>query len=190
MTLPDDISKMQARMTGAVKAHWKAFLIEGIVLVLLGLAAILVPPLAGLAIAILLGWMFLVSGAIQLVLTFSARGLPGFGWALLSALFAIAAGVVLLGWPVQGVLSLTVIVGVYFVMEGVATIMYALAHRRELTDRWGFLVAAGLADIIVSGIIVAGLPGSASWALGLLVGINLVFGGTSLIAMALAARRA
>jgi len=162
MTLTDDLSKLQARMAGAVKTHWKAFLIEGIVLVLLGLAAILVPPFASLAVAILLGWMFIISGAVQLWLTISAKGMPGFGWALLSALFAIVAGIVLLLWPVQGVLSLTVIVGVYFVMEGVATIMYALAHRRELTDRWGFLVAAGIADIVVAGLIVAGLPGSAS----------------------------
>jgi uncharacterized membrane protein HdeD (DUF308 family) len=83
---------------------------------------------------------------------------------------------------------LTIILGVYFVAEGVATIMYALEHRRELTGRWGWLMTAGLVDIVIAGLIIAGLPGSAAWAIGLLVGINLVFGGSSLIGMALAAR--
>ncbi len=189
MTVPDDISRLQTKMAAAVRDHWKSFLIEGIVLVVLGLAAIIVPPLASLAITIFLGWMFLVSGVIQFILTFSARGLPGFGWSLISAILAVAAGIVLLLWPVQGTLSLTIVVGVYFVMEGVATIMYALDHRKQLSERWGWLVAAGVVDLIVAAMIVTGLPGSATWAIGLLVGINLVFGGTSLISMALAARR-
>ena len=66
--------------------------------------------------------------------------------------------------------------------------MYALEHRRELSQRWSWLLVAGLMDILIAIIIVAGLPGSALWAIGLLVGINLLFGGASLIGMALAAR--
>jgi uncharacterized membrane protein HdeD (DUF308 family) len=66
--------------------------------------------------------------------------------------------------------------------------MYALEHRSQLSGRWGWLLAAGILDILVAAVVIAGLPGSAAWAIGLLVGINLVFGGTSLIGMALAAR--
>lgn len=190
MTLPDDFSRLRSEVSSTLKSHWKALMIEGVLLVVLGLAAIVVPPFASLAVAILLGWLFVISGVAQLALTFSTRGLPGFGWSLVSAILAVAAGVVLLVWPVQGVYSLTVIIGVYFVMEGVATIMYALEHRKQLTERWGFLVAAGIADLIVAAIIITGLPGSATWAIGLLVGINLVFGGSSLISLALAARNA
>jgi uncharacterized membrane protein HdeD (DUF308 family) len=190
LTFPDDLSPLQTDVTNTLKTHWKALLIEGILLVVLGLAAVILPPFASLAVAILLGWLFVISGIAQLILTFSTRGLPGFGWSLVSAILAVAAGVVLLLWPVQGVYTLTVVIGVYFVMEGVATIMYALEHRKQLTERWGFLVAAGIADLVVAAIIVTGLPGSATWAIGLLVGINLVFGGTSLISLALAARNA
>jgi len=68
--------------------------------------------------------------------------------------------------------------------------MYALEHRRELSERWSWLLVAGLVDILVAAIIIAGLPGSALWAVGLLVGINLLFGGATLIGMALAARKA
>jgi len=188
MTLPHDMSALQTKMSAAVREHWKAFLIEGILLVILGLAAMIVPPLASLAVTIFLGWMFLISGVAGLVLTFWARQMPGFWWSLFSAVLAIGAGIVLLAKPVQGTLTLTIVVGAYFLAEGVATIMYALAHRKELSERWGWLLTAGIMDILVAFFIIAGLPGSALWALGLLVGINMLFGGATLIAMALAAR--
>jgi uncharacterized membrane protein HdeD (DUF308 family) len=198
MTLPHDthqdtnrdISKLQSEMSAAVRAHWKAFLIEGILLAILGLAAMIVPPLASLAVTIFLGWMFLISGIAGLALTFWARGMPGFWWSLLSAVLAIGAGIILLAQPVEGVLTLTIVVGIYFLAEGVATIMYALEHRRELSGRWSWLLIAGIVDILLAGIIISGLPGSALWAIGLLVGINLLFGGATLIGMALAARNA
>ena len=188
MTLPQDITGLQGKMSAAVREHWKAFLIEGILLVILGLAAIIVPPLAGLAITIFLGWMFLISGVAGLALTFWARQMPGFWWSLISAVLAIGAGIILLAQPVRGTLTLTIVVGAYFLAEGVATIMYALEHRRELSARWSWLLVSGLMDILIAGIIIAGLPGSALWAVGLLVGINMVFGGATLIGMALAAR--
>ena len=188
MTLPQDIEKLQSAMSAAVRAHWKAFLIEGIILVVLGLGAIILPPLASLAVTILLGWMFMISGVAGLALTFWARGMPGFWWSLLSAVLAIGAGLILLLQPVQGTLTLTIVVGAYFLAVGVATIMYALEHRRELSGRWSWLAISGVVDIVIAGIIISGLPGTALWAIGLLVGINLLFGGLSMIAMALAAR--
>jgi uncharacterized membrane protein HdeD (DUF308 family) len=175
-------------MIAAVRAHWKAFLVEGILLALLGLGAIVIPPLASLAVTIFLGWIFLVSGIAGLVLTFWARQMPGFWWSLISAVLAIGTGIILLLRPVQGTLTLTIVVGAYFLAEGVATIMYALEHRRELSGRWSWMLVAGLMDIVISFFIIAGLPGSALWAIGLLVGINLLIGGTALVGMALAAR--
>jgi uncharacterized membrane protein HdeD (DUF308 family) len=189
MTLPQDITGLQAKMSAAVREHWKAFLIEGILLVILGLAAMIVPPLAGLAVTIFLGWMFLISGVAGLALTFWARQMPGFWWSLISAVLGIAAGIILLSRPVQGVLTLTIVVGAYFLAEGVATIMYSLEHRRELSERWSWMLFSGLLDILIAAMIITGLPGSAEWAIGLLVGINLVFGGATLIGMALAARK-
>jgi uncharacterized membrane protein HdeD (DUF308 family) len=190
MTIPQDITKLQSEMRAAVREHWKAFLIEGILLVVLGLAAMIVPPLASLAVTIFLGWMFLISGIAGLALTFWARQMPGFWWSLISAALAVVAGIILLARPVQGVLTLTIVVGAYFLAEGVTTIMYALEHRRELSERWSWMLFAGLLDILIAAMIIAGLPGSAEWAIGLLVGINLLFGGAALIGMALAARNA
>lgn len=189
---PDGASaaaRLQSTMQAAVRMHWKAFLIEGIVLVILGLAAMIVPPLASLAVTIFLGWMFLIAGIAGLAMTIWARQMPGFWWSLTSAVLAIGAGAILLARPVQGTLTLTIVVGAYFLAEGVSTVLYALEHRREQSGRWGWLLGAGLVDLVVAGIIIAGLPGSALWAVGLLVGINMLFGGASLIGMALAARK-
>src|SRR5476649_160643 len=186
MTLPQDIAALQSKMSAAVREHWKAFLFEGILLVVLGLAAMIAPLIASLAFTIFLGWMFLISGVAGLAMTFWARQMPGFWWSLISAALAVSAGIILLARPAQGVLTLTIVVGAYFLAEGVVTIMYALEHRKELSERWGWLLTAGIMDILVAAVIIAGLPGSAEWALGLLVGINMLFGGATLIGMALA----
>src|SRR5437764_1437776 len=138
MTLPQDVTRMQSEMRAAVREHWQAFLIEGILLVVLGLAAMIVPPLASLAVTIFLGWMFLISGVAGLVLTFWARQMPGFWWSLISAILAVGAGIVLLAQPVQGTLTLTIVVGAYFLAEAVPTLPRAasgLRHRRRAADQ-------------------------------------------------------
>jgi uncharacterized membrane protein HdeD (DUF308 family) len=187
---PVNIDQYQAALTQSMRDHWKLFLIEGIVLIILGALAIVLPPLATLAVTIVLGWLFLISGVIGLLTTFWARHAPGFWWSLVSALIGIAAGIVLLARPISGSVSLTLVLIVFFVIEGVASIMYAIEHRRQFSGRWGWMLASGVVDLILAGIIYGGLPGSALWALGLLVGINLLFGGMALIAMAMHARAA
>jgi uncharacterized membrane protein HdeD (DUF308 family) len=187
-TTQPDFAAAQRAVAATMREHWGLFLAEGIILVLLGLLAIVVPPLASLAVTILVGWLFLISGIVGLVTTFWAKGAPGFWWSLVSAVIGIVAGVILLGWPISGVLSLTLVLIVFFIMEGVASIMYGIEHRKEASSRAGWIIASGVIDLILAAIIFSGLPGSAAWAIGLLVGINMVFGGTSLIAMALAGR--
>jgi uncharacterized membrane protein HdeD (DUF308 family) len=84
--------------------------------------------------------------------------------------------------------SVTLVLIAFFVIEGIATIMYAIEHRNQITGRWGWMLTSGIIDLILAGIILAGLPGTAEWALGLLVGINMLFGGVAMIGMAVAAR--
>jgi uncharacterized membrane protein HdeD (DUF308 family) len=183
-----DVEQFQRAVATSLHEHWVLFLVEGIILVILGLAAIILPPIATLAVEILFGWLFLISGIAGLIMTFMMRQAPGFWWSLVSAILGIAVGVVLLAWPLSGVLSLTLVLIVFFTIEGIASIMFALEHKRELSGRWGWMLASGVIDLILAAIIIAGLPGTAAWALGLLVGINMVFGGTALIGMALHAR--
>ncbi len=185
-----DIQGFQRAVETSLREHWKVFLIEGIILVILGALAILIPPLATLSVTIFLGWLFLISGVVGLVTTFQARQAPGFWWSLLSAVIGILAGVALIGWPLSGAVSLTLVAIVFFAVEGFATIMYALEHKRELSGRWGWMLVSGIVDLFLAAVIFAGLPGTAAWAIGLLVGINMMFGGVALIMMALHAREA
>jgi uncharacterized membrane protein HdeD (DUF308 family) len=173
----------------AAHDHWRLFLAEGIILLVLGFAAVILPLVAGLAATILLGWVFLIAGIVGLVATLRARHAPGFGWALLSALLAIIAGGILLWDPLQGLVTLTFVLTAFFVVDGVLMIVLAISHRRELSGKWEWMMVNGVIDLVLAAIIILGFPGTLAWALGLLVGIDMVFGGASLIAMALEARK-
>jgi uncharacterized membrane protein HdeD (DUF308 family) len=174
----------------SIRRHWLLFLIEGLMLIAFGAIAIIVPGAAALAVTVLLGWLFLLSGILGLVTTIWMRQMPGFWWALLSAGLAIATGAALLWWPFGGVLSLTLGLAIFFLIEGAVSIMYALDHRREFSGRWGWMLVSGVVDIVLALLILVGFPGTATWALGLLVGINMLMGGIALVAMALHARTA
>jgi uncharacterized membrane protein HdeD (DUF308 family) len=178
----------EADVRQSLSRHWKLFVIEGIVLLILGFLAVLVPPLATLGLTLFLGWLFLLSGIMGLAATFWARGAPGFWWSLVSAVLGIAAGLILLTSPASGAVSLTLVLIVFFVIEGVASIMYALDHRQQVSGQWGWMLFSGVIDLILAAIILMGLPGTAAWAIGLLVGINMIFGGSALMAMGLHAR--
>jgi uncharacterized membrane protein HdeD (DUF308 family) len=188
-TQQSGIQGIQRAAVAALHEHWVLFLVEGVVLLVLGATAIVLPPIATLAVTILLGWLFLVSGIVGLVTSFWMRHAPGFWWSLLSAALGVIVGAMLLGSPLTGAFSLTLVLIAFFIIEGVASIMFALDHKRELSGQWGWMLMSGLIDLVLAVMIFAGLPSTAAWAVGLLVGINMVFGGTALIAMALHARK-
>jgi len=179
--------------------HWVLFLIEGVALILLGLLAIAVPSIADENVTGILGWLFLLSGATGLVTTYWARQAPGFLWSLVSAALAIFVGVVLienksqdlygglLGWPFHDAGPLRLILVLFFLVEGGVSIMFGIEHRRHFSTRWTFIFASGVVDILLASIIIFALPGTSAWTLGLL-GVNMMFGGSALIATGLHAR--
>ena len=193
----DRISASAAKSIGD---HWVVFVVEGVALVALGLVAIIVPSIAPSYLTVALGWIFLGSGAIGLATTFWARQAPGFWWSLASALLAILVGVILivneahelygglLGWPFETAGPLRPILVLFFLVEGGASIMFAMEHRREFSGRWAWMVASGAVDIVLASIIIFNLPGTSAWTMGLLVGINMILGGVVLLAMGLHAR--
>jgi uncharacterized membrane protein HdeD (DUF308 family) len=183
-----DFESIQRAAANALHEHWVLFLVEGVVLLVLGATAVVLPPIATLAVTILLGWLFLVSGVVGLITTYWMRHAPGFWWSLLSAVLGIVVGAMLLASPLIGAFSLTLVLIAFFIVEGVASIMFALDHKRELTGQWGWMLVSGIIDLALAVMIFAGLPSTAAWAVGLLVGINMIFGGAALIAMALHAR--
>ncbi len=189
-TQQSGIHDLQRAAVATLHEHWVLFLVEGVVLLVLGATAVVLPAIATLAVTILIGWLFLVSGIIGLITTFWMRNAPGFWWALLSAVLGIVVGLMLLASPLTGAFSLTLVLVAFFLIEGVASIMFALDHRKETSGQWGWMLASGIIDLALAIMIFAGLPSTAAWAVGLLVGINMIFGGSALIAMALHARTA
>jgi uncharacterized membrane protein HdeD (DUF308 family) len=183
-----NLGQSSAGVQQALHHHWGLFLFEGIVLVILGMIAIALPALASLAATVFLGWLLVLSGVIGLISTIRARRAPGFAWSFASAILGIAAGTVLFWLPLPGTLSLTAVLIAFLFIEGLVSIFYALEHRKALTGRWAWMLASGAVDLVLAFIIFAGLPGTALWALGLIVGINMLFGGWTLIWMALHAR--
>jgi uncharacterized membrane protein HdeD (DUF308 family) len=180
--------------------HWVIFAVEGAILIALGLLAIFIPSIATSAVTVTLGWLFLVSGAIGLATTFWARKTPGFWWSLISALLAILVGVMLIvhksqdlyggliGWPFAKVGPLRLILVLFFLVEGGASIMFAFEHRKQFSGRWAWMLVSGVVDIVLASIIIFDLPGTSAWTMGLLVAINMILGGAALIAMGLHAR--
>jgi uncharacterized membrane protein HdeD (DUF308 family) len=169
----------------SVQRHWPFCLAEGVVLVILGLAAIAVPY--ALMVEFQFGWLFLLSGITGLTTTLYLKDAPDFRWSMVSAILAIVAGFLMLASPSK-VLSLTLILILFFVIDGIASIMYALGHKRDNSGNWSWMLASGIIDLFLAAMIVVGLPRSAKWALGLLIGVNLITGGVALIAMALHGR--
>ena len=192
--------RISAPTANSIHDHWVVFVVEGVALIALGLVAIIVPSIAASYLTVALGWVFFVSGAIGLATTFWARHAPGFWWSLASALLAILVGVILiaseahelygglLGWPFETAGPLRLILVLFFLVEGGASIMFAMEHRREFSGRWAWMVASGAVDIVLASIIIFNLPGTSAWTMGLLVGINMILGGAVLLAMGLHAR--
>ena len=185
-----DLERVAAAVSATIHQHRVLFLVEGIVLTLLGALAILLPAAGSLAATLIFGWILLLSGGMGLVATIRARHAPGFAWSLLSAFIGLVAGGLLLAQPVQGILSLTAVLIAFLIAEGVVSIFYATEHRKGFSAGWGWMLASGFLDLVLAVILLAGLPGTAVWALGVLLGVNLIFGGTALISMALQARSA
>ena len=142
----------------------------GLAMVLLGIAAIVFPIVSTLAATFLVGWTFLFAGALMLVGCFSIHGTGPFFGALLISLLSIAAGVFLLFNPLAGELVLTILVAVLFIIQGAAELVFAFEMRPH--PGWVWMLISGLASVVLSVAIAAGLPGTSLFALGLLLGIN------------------
>ena len=109
-------------------------------------------------------------------------------WALVTALLSLIVGAMLIWQPVQGAYSLTIVLTAFFVIEGIFQIAGAFAYRDAMPNSWGWMIASGAADLGLAAIIISGWPSSASWTLGLIVGVNLVTSGVALIFAALAGK--
>lgn len=182
---PENINQAVAT---ALVTHRKAFLVQGIVLCVLGLLAIGGPLLTTLLIDILVGWLFMMGGIIRILSLIKAKDLPGYWWSMLGAVLAIVLGLVLIAKPTEGALTLTMVMVVLFAIEGVSAILSATLFRQH-SSNWGWLLVSGIVNLILVVMILQGWPDTAAWAIGLLAGINLFFMGVSILMLALSAAK-
>jgi len=178
----------QHTMADGLRDHWKLFLFQGILMVILGGFAVAAPTVATVAADIYVGWIFLIGGVFGLAAMFYAQNVSAGLWALVTALLSLIVGAVLIWQPIQGAYSLTIVLTAFFIVEGIFQIIAAFNYRDVLPSSWGWMIASGLADLALAAIIVFGWPSTASWTLGLLVGVNLITSGVALVFAAFAGR--
>jgi len=156
--------------------------IAGIVSIVMGVLAVLFPFAASLAAEVVIGAILVVSGIVELVRAFAMRQNGSLAWNVLFGLAALAAGAILLAWPLQGIVTLTIVLGVFFLVGGVFKLVAAFGLRPF--PGWGWIGFSGALSVLLGLLLLLGLPGTALWAVGLLVGLDLIFLGVAEIAMA------
>jgi uncharacterized membrane protein HdeD (DUF308 family) len=169
---------------------WPVLYAEGVAMIVLGGVAIVLPAIGGLVVAILFGWLLVVSGLVGLLVTLSHRHRPGFWWALLSDLLAMVIGTMLYAWPAGGLVSMSAALGGFLALDGILALLLAREHRHSHMAKWSWLAANGVLDLVFAGVILVWLPQAQFWALGVLIGADMMFGGATLVAMALDERGA
>ncbi len=162
---------------------WKALLAVGVLAILTGCFAILVPAVASVGTAIFIGWVLIFVGAVMIAGAFTAHSLGTVLLRLLWALLTIAVGFWLVIEPDNGTLTLTLVLGLYFLVMGATRVGVALASRGQ--PNAGLLGLSGIASLLIGILVLAEFPSSADWAIGLLVGIDLIFAGWTLVSVAL-----
>jgi len=171
-----------------MQTYWGLFLAQGVIMIVLGVLAVIWPQISTVAVDIYIGWMFFLSGAVGLATMFLAPSVSAFLWSLLTAALSLGVGVLLLWHPVEGTVSLTLVLIAFFIAEGIFQVAAAIAYRDAFRGTWGWMVMSGVTDLILAWVMISGWPGTAIWALGLIAGVNLITTGLAITMAALSGR--
>ncbi|WP_458791010.1 HdeD family acid-resistance protein [Yoonia sp. MH D7] len=171
----------------AVRKFSTKFKNAGYVMIALGILAILFPLVFSIAAKAVLGWIFLLTGAVMLYHAFGSKGWQSALWSGVIALMHLALGVYLSFFALTGLIGLTLIVGLAFLLQGIFEGMIAAQHRPR--KGWGWLAFNGAASLVMGVLLISGLPSTALWAIGLLLGINFLTSGIAFVALARAAEK-
>ena len=175
-----------ARMNAVFAEHRTLFTLLGILLIVLGVLAIMFPLVTTIAAKKFLGWLFLIGGIAQVVHAFSTRSWSEFLLELLVGLLYALVGAWLAFLPLTGILTLTVLLAITFVLQGGA--QTGMSFRMRPHSGWFWMLLAGIIAILAGAMIIAGLPSTATWAIGILVGVNLLTSGWAYLILALGAK--
>ncbi|WP_201837470.1 HdeD family acid-resistance protein [Microvirga zambiensis] len=169
-------------MRDTVKRYSLWYLIEGLLLIAAGFLAIVYPVFSSTAVVVLLGWLLVISGFVQALSLISARHVPHFWLQLISICLAVLIGFLFLRDPAQGMQTITLLLIVFFMMEGISKIVFALTIRPF--PNWGWVLGSGMVGILLSLLLWANLPVTSEWLLGFLLGLNLISVGAAIAYLA------
>lgn len=159
-----------------------------VLMILTGVLAIMIPPVAGIAVLVVVAWLLMFSGAAHLVFAWHTRTAGGMVWELLLGILYILVGVYALVNPVAGLASLTLVLAIYLFMEAVLELILSFRLRPLAGSNW--LLIDGIITLILAVLIWRSWPSSSEWVIGTLVGISMLFSGAARLSLSLAARRA
>jgi uncharacterized membrane protein HdeD (DUF308 family) len=179
---------MRDAMRDTIKRHSFWYMIQGILMMIAGVAALVFPLFSSVAIILVLGWLLIISGVLQGISLIGASNVPHFWLQLISVVLSIVIGLMFLNDPGGGLAALTLLLIVYFTVGGMARIVFALTIR-PFPD-WGWVLASGIISVLLGIYLFASLPLTAAWLLGLLFGIQLLSEGAALTYMTWNVRKA
>ena len=166
----------------ALRRGRRRLMIAGVLLMALGAVAIIVPAVASVATAIFIGWILVIASAFDLANAMAIEHGGRKALRFVLALLTFVAGIYLLVAPLDGVFTLTVVLVIWFMASGTARVIVGIAERG--LPGWGMTVLSGVISIVLAVLIAEKLPSSADWAIGLIVGVDLLFSGTLLTSLA------
>lgn len=176
-----DIRFVDTLLFGRLQSASRSLFWAGLGMLVLGVGAIVFPLASTLAVALLIGSLLLISGILTLIGSFSIHGTGLFFGALLLGLISIGAGVFMLGNPLAGAVSLTILVGFIFMFEGAFELVLAFKMRPHAG--WGLMLLSGIASILIAILIASGWPAISAIALGIMLGVNFITTGVGYIAV-------
>jgi uncharacterized membrane protein HdeD (DUF308 family) len=178
MSLDNAAQVMREAMRETVSQHWLLYLVQGALMFLAGILALVYPVASSFAVVTLLGWLLIFTGFVQGLSLWDARNVPQFWLQLVSMLLSVMVGVLLIRHRGEGLLILTLLLLVYFMIEGISKIIFSLTIRPF--PNWGWVLASGIIGILVALYLWSNLPLTAIWLLGVLLGITLIAEGAAL----------
>jgi uncharacterized membrane protein HdeD (DUF308 family) len=187
MSLEAAAQVFREAMRQTVKRYWLWYLIEGVLLVVAGILAVIYPVISSVSVVVLLGWLLIVSGVLQGISLIGAGQVPHFWLQLISVILAVLVGVLFLRDPAQELLTITLLLIIFFMIEGISKIVFSLTIRPF--PNWGGVLASGLVGILLAAVLWSSLPVTALWLIGLLIGIELISVGSAIAYLAWRVRR-
>jgi len=182
-----DIQGLDIQIPREIVQYWGWFLAFGIVLLLLGIAAVVRSVAATVATMLFFGWLLVIASAIEVVQAFTVGHWAGFFHHLVAAILFGVVGLMLVTRPVISAEALTIVMAVFFLIGGLFQLIASLAVA---LPGWGWAAADGIITLVLGGLILAQWPASGLWVIGLFVGIDLIFYGSAWIALAAGLRTA